>query len=80
MTRLRWTTALFLVGGISAILLHFISKVEGFPKEVMLVFRPADYVRQELQSEVGGGILGKIIGNVAFFGMLAAVQGALIGL
>ncbi|MCK4850391.1 MAG: hypothetical protein KAT11_03515 [Phycisphaerae bacterium] len=80
MTRFRWTTALFLVGGISAILLHFISKVEGFPEEVMYVFLPADYLWRELQNEAGRGILRKIIGNVAFFGMLAAAQGALIGL
>ncbi len=80
MTRLRWTTVLFLVGGISAILLHFISKVEGFPQEVMYVFLPADYVWDELKKEAGGGILGKIIGNVAVFGLLAGAQGALLGL
>lgn len=80
MTRFRWTTALFLVGGISAILLHFISKVEGFPEEVMYVFLPADYLWNELQNEVRGGVLGKIISNVAVFGILAAAQGALIGL
>ncbi len=81
MRRFRWTTVLFLVGGISAILLHFINKhVEGFPEEVMLVFRPADYLWHELQNEAGRGILRKIIGNIAVFGMLAAAQGALIGL
>ncbi len=80
MRRFRWTTVLFLVGGISAILLHFISRIEGFPEKVMYVFRPADYLWHELQNEAGRGILRKIIGNIAFFGMLAAAQGALIGL
>ncbi len=80
MIRFRWTTVLFLVGGISAILLHFISRVDGFPEEVMYVFLPADYLWNDLQGEVGRGILRKIIGNPAVFGMLAAAQGALIGL
>jgi len=80
MTRLRWTTALFLVGGISAILLYFISEVKGFPQEVMLVFFPANYVWDELQKEASGGILGKIISNVAVFGLLAGAEGALLGL
>jgi len=81
MTRLRWTTALFLVGGISAVLLYFINKhVEGFPQEVMLVYFPANYVWDELQKEASGGILGKIISNVAVFGLLAGAEGALLGL
>ena len=80
MRHFRWTTVLFMVAGISAILLHFISRTQGFPQEVMYVFIPADYVWKELQNEVGKGILGNIISNVAVFGVLASVQGALIGL
>ena len=80
MTRLRWTTALFLVGAISAILLFFFSRIEGFPEEVMYIYFPADYFWRELQNEAGKGILGKIIGNVAVFGLLAGAEGALIGL
>ena len=80
MIRFRWMSVLFLVGGISAILLHFINKhVEGFPEEVMLVFLPADYFWHELQGEAGRGMLNKLVGNVAVFGILAGLEGALVG-
>ena len=80
MARLRWTNTLFLVGSISAILLYFISRIEGFPEKAMLVFFPADYFWRELQSLAGRRIFGKIVSNVAVFGLLAGAEGALIGL
>lgn len=80
MKRFQWTTALFLVCGISAVLLHFVRDVQGFPREVMYFFVLADYIWHELQREVSRGIARTIISNVAVFGILAAAQGALIGL
>ncbi len=81
MRRFRWTTALFIVGGISAILLYLVKEnVKNFPEEVMYIFVLANYIWQELQNEIRGGFLGKLISNVAVFGVLAAAQGALIGL
>ncbi len=81
MRRFRWTTALFIVGGISAILLYIVKEnVRSFPEEVMHIFVLANYIWLELQKEAGRGVLRKIISNVAVFGVLAAAQGALIGL
>ena len=82
MLRLRWTTVLFIVGAISSILLYFACGIRGFPEEVMYIYFPADYFWHELQNEARDGILilRKIISNVAVFGLLAGVQGALIGL
>ena len=81
MRRFQWTTVLFLFGGVSAILLFFVDEnVRGFPEEVMYIFVLAKYVWQELQYEIRGGLLGKLVSNVAVFGVLAAAQGALVGL
>ena len=59
MRRFQWTTVLFLVGGVSAILLYFVDEnVRGFPEEVMYIFVPADYIWNELQTPfhlVGAG-------------------------
>jgi len=80
MFRYRWTGTLLLVGGISAILLCFISKVHGFPKDAMLVFWPANYVWHELQGEIQHYLLKRLVGNVAVFAVLAAAEGALAGM
>lgn len=80
MVRLKWTNTLFLTGSISAILLYFFSRIDGFPKEVMVVFFPADYFWLELRDAASRGMLRKVISNVAVFGLLAGAEGALIGL
>lgn len=81
MRRYRWTSILFIVGGVSAILLYLIKTgVRNFPEELMYPFFPADYIWNELQGEIRGGFFGKLISNVLVFGILAAAQGALTGL
>ncbi len=81
MRRYRWTNLLFIFGGVSSILLYLIQEnARSFPEEIMYIFLPADYLWNELQSEISGGFLGKVISNVAVFGILAAAQGALTGL
>ena len=80
MKKYRWTGVLFLIGAISAIILYFMSKLEDFPQQVMLVFWPAQYAWDELRGEFNVRIIRAIVGNVSVFGILAGLEGALAGL
>lgn len=79
MLRPRWTLIFLLIGGISAVFLHYFSQIRGFPDEIRLVLWPADYVWSELKADVQDIPLRPLINNVGFFAFLASIQGALTG-
>ena len=62
MRRFRWTTALFIVGGISAILLYIVKEnVRSFPEEVMYLFVLDNYIWQALYMQfVSVGMLYRL--------------------
>jgi len=76
----RWISTLAIAGIIGAIAMNFLSQLRGFPQEAMLVFWPAEYVWGELQNAVGRGLIKTIVSNVAVFGLLGGVEGAIIGI
>ena len=77
----RWISTLAIAGIIGAIVMNILSqRIRGFPQEAMLVFWPAEYVWGELKTEVGKGLLRTIVSNVAIFGLLGGVEGAIIGI
>ena len=80
MRRFRCMGTLFLVFGMAAVLLHILSGIRGFPQQIMLVFWPADYVRQQLRQELAQGVIRTVVSNVAVFGLLAGIEGGLLGL
>ena len=79
MRKYRSTITLALAAGIASVLLYFMKGVDGFPQQIMLIFWPAQYVLDLLLLEVGKGTAGVIVGNVAVFAILAAIEGALVG-
>ena len=68
---------IFAIGAVALCLLN--DNVTGFPKEALWIFWPAQYVWIQLQHTVGKGAIGKVVSNVAVFGLLGGAEGGIVG-
>lgn len=79
MRKFRCTETFALVAAGLAVLLQIFEQVDDFPRQIGLLFWPADFLWQYLRIEVGKGAIRTVVGNVAVFSILAALEGALLG-
>ena len=79
MRKYRYTLALALVAVGLAILFSSVRRMEGFPRELTLIFWPAEFAWQFLRNEVGKGTVRTVVSNVAVFSILAGLEGGLVG-
>ena len=80
MRRFSWMGTLIIIGTLGAIFLRSLKGPADFPRNLTLIFWPAEFLQFHLQNAVGKGAIKTVVSNVAVFGLLGGIQGGIVGL
>ena len=79
MRKYRYTGSFALIAIVAAVFLYFLKGTEVFPRKILVIFWPAEFVQEQLRTEVGKGNIRNLLGNVSVFSILVGIEGAIVG-